>query len=53
MYGCKPEKDAKEMYVKTLAKSDHRNFRVARSGLVHGGPGTSVIWCITRWDQLL
>ena len=33
MYGCKHEKDAKEMYVKTLAK-DHGNFKIARSGLV-------------------
>ena len=30
MYGCKHEKDAKEMYAKTLAK-DHGNFKVARS----------------------
>lgn len=33
MYGCKHEKDPKEMYVKTLAKH-HGNFKVARSGLV-------------------
>ena len=33
MYGCKHEKDAKEMYVKTLAK-DHENFKVARNGIV-------------------
>ena len=33
MYECKHEKDAKEMYVKILAK-DRANFKVARSGLV-------------------
>ena len=33
MYGCKQEKDAKEMYVKTLVK-DNGNFKVTRSGLV-------------------
>ena len=33
MYGCKHEKDAKEMYVKTLVK-DNGNFRVTRRGLV-------------------
>ena len=33
MYRCKHDKDAKEMYVKTLAK-DHGNLKVAKSGLV-------------------
>ena len=33
MYGWKHEKDVKEMYVKTFVK-DHRNFKVARSGVV-------------------
>ena len=33
MYRWKHKKDVKEMYVKTFVK-DHRNFKVARSGVV-------------------